>query len=195
MSIKLKIKVLSSIIFVITLFSCSGNSFNKLSVENPKKLIQMQDSLLSNNVNNSKLLHALANAHINVAKKYLNENQFDVALNHFKESSKFNENNIYSKYGILISEGQILIQKGNKNGIWDAIEKYSQAATLFPDEGEPYYLIGVAYTKLSDKDFDLILESFEKALSLNLDTALKLKVEKRYNRVKNRKKNLDDFWK
>ena len=195
MSVKLKIKILLSIIFVLTLFSCSGSSFNKLSVENPKKLIEMQDSLLNNNVNNSKLLNALANSHNTIAKKYLKENKFVLALKHFKESNKFNENNLYSKYGVLISEGQILIQKGNKNGIWDAIEKYSKAATLYPSEGEPYYLIGVAYTKLSDKDFDLILESFEKALSLSLDADLKIKVEKRYNHVKSRKENLDDFWK
>ncbi len=195
MRVKLKIKILLSIILALTVFSCSGNSFNKLSVENPEKLIQMQDSLLNNNVNNSKLLNALANSHNTIAKKYLKENQFVFALNHFKESSKFNENNLYSKYGVLISEGQILIQKGNKNGIWDAIEKYSKAATIYPNEGEPHYLIGVAYTKLSDKDFDLILESFEKALSLNLDADLKLKVDKRYNRVKSRKKNLDNFWK
>ena len=181
--------------FVLTIFSCGENSFNKLSVENPEKLIQMQDSLLNDNVNNSKLLNALASSHNTIAKKYLKENQFVFALSHFKESSKFNENNLYSKYGVLISEGQILIQKGNKNGIWDAIEKYSKAATLYPNEGEPYYLIGVAYTKLSDKDFDLILESFEKALSLNLNPDLKLKVDKRYNHVKSRKKNLDDFWK
>jgi hypothetical protein len=47
---------------------------------------------------------------------------------------------------------------------------------------------------LGDKDFDLILESYEKALSLELDSKLRLEVEKKYKHAKERKKKLDSFW-
>jgi tetratricopeptide (TPR) repeat protein len=95
---------------------------------------------------------------------------------------------------LLLAEGHALLKKGNKNGIWDGIEKYSKASTLYPQNGEPLYWIAIAYTKLGDKDFDLILESYEKALSLELDSELRVKAGKKYKHAKERKKKLDSFW-
>ena len=60
----------------------------------------------------------------------------------------------------------------------DAIEKFSQASSLLPNDGEPHYWIAISYTKLGDTDFDLILESYEKSLSLNLDNDLRNKCRK-----------------
>jgi len=100
-----------------------------------------------------------------------------------------------SKFGLLIAEGRILVKKGNKNGIWDAIEKFSKASSLFPRNGEPFYWIAQSYTKLGDTEFDLILESYEKSLALDLDEGLRLEVEKNYKIAKNRKSKLDSFWK
>ena len=100
-----------------------------------------------------------------------------------------------SKYGLLLAEGRALVKKGNKNGIWDAIEKYSKASNLFPSSGEPFYLTAIAYTKLGDTDFDLILESYEKSISLELDDQLRAEVVKKYENAKKRKTKLDSFWK
>ena len=88
-----------------------------------------------------------------------------------------------------------MVKKGNKNGIWDAIEKYSKASDLFPSSGEPFYLTALAYTKLGDTDFDLILESYEKSISLNLNDQLRDEVLKKYQDAKKRKTKLDLFWK
>ena len=65
---------------------------------------------------------------------------------------------------------------------------------MYPQNGEPLYWIAIAYTKLGDKDFDLIIESYEKALSLELDSELKVETEKKYKHAKERKKKLDSFW-
>ena len=45
------------------------------------------------------------------------------------------------------------------------------------------------------KDFDLILESYQKALSLHLSSKLKEKVEAEISLVADREKRLKDFWK
>ena len=137
-------------------------------------------------------------AHINIgqfAKRYLNTGDFKLAVQHFNKSTSIDGDNKDSRFGLLIAEGRILVKKGNKNGIWDAIEKFSRASSLFPRNGEPFYWMAKSYTKLGDTEFDLILESYEKSLALDLDEGLRLEVEKNYKIAKNRKSKLDSFWK
>ena len=52
-----------------------------------------------------------------------------------------------------------------------------------------------SYTKLGDTEFDLILESYEKSLALDLNEGLRLEVEKNYKIATNQKSKLDSFWK
>ena len=61
--------------------------------------------------------------------------------------------------------------------------------------GDPYYYIGNSYLKLGDKDFDLIIESYEKALALELNTDLRKRVIQAREHVLTREKQLKDFWK
>ena len=183
------------IIMVVQFFNCAGTNYKKLSIENPAKLIAAQDSLLSINGDNQRIRDALVTANNSVAKKYLNTGDLKSAVQHFNKSTSIDDDNKDSKFGLLIAEGRILIKKGNKNGIWDAIEKFSKASSLFPRNGEPFYWMAKSYTKLGDTEFDLILESYEKSLALDLDKDLRLEVEKNYKIAKNRKSKLDSFWK
>ena len=183
------------IIVVVQFFNCVGTNYKKLSIENPAKLIAVQDSLLSISGGNQRIRDALVVANNSVAKKYLNAGDLKSAVQHFKKSIFIDRDNKESSYGLLIAEGRILIKKGNKNGIWNAIEKFSKASSLFPRNGEPFYWIAQSYTKLGDTEFDLILESYEKSLALDLDEGLRLEVEKDYKIAKNRKRKLDSFWK
>ena len=180
---------------VLLFYNCSGNSYKKMSVENPEKLLSMQDSLLSVRVNDKIIIDALVVANNNLAKKYMIQEENVLAIDYFKKARELNNEDIISKYGLLIAEGKLLIQKGNKNGIWDAIEKFSEASTLYPNNGEPFYWTAISYTKLGDTDFDLILESYEKALSLKLNEVQRKEAKKKYEKAKERKKKLDSFWK
>ena len=67
--------------------------------------------------------------------------------------------------------------------------------SLYPGNGEPFYLMAISYTKLGDTDFDLILESYEKALALELNDKQRAEAEKKYEKAKERKKKLETFWK
>jgi len=191
----MRVSVLSILLMVLLFYNCSGNSYQKMSVENPEKLLSIQDSLLSIRANDKAIIDALVVANNNLAKKYMIQEENVLAIDYFKKARELNNEDIISKYGLLISEGKLLIQKGNKNGIWDAIEKFSEASTLYPNNGEPFYWTAISYTKLGDTDFDLILESYEKALSLKLDEEQRNEVEKKYEKAKKRKKKLDSFWK
>ena len=183
------------ILIVLQLYSCTGTNYKKLSLEDPNALIAIEDSLLSANKNNQSINDAIVIANNNVATNYLNDNELSLAVKHFKKSISINRDNKDSQYGLMIAEGRVLIKRGNKNGIWDAIEKFSKASSIFANKGEPFYWIAVSYTKLGDTEFDLILESYEKSLSLELDENIKDEVEENYKKAKNRKNKLDSFWK
>ena len=182
------------IIIFVQFFNCAGTNYKKLSIENPTKLVAIQDSLLSVSGDNQRIRAALVTANNSVAKMYLNTGDLKLAIQHFNKSTFIDGDNKESSFGLLIAEGRILIKKGNKNGIWDAIEKFSRASSLFPRDGEPFYWMAQSYTKLGDTEFDLILESYEKSLALNLDEDLRLEVERKYKIAKNRKSKLDSFW-
>ena len=89
----------------------------------------------------------------------------------------------------------MLYETGNKNKLWESIQKYYSAASLQKSLGEPYYYIGLAYHKIGDKDFDLIIESYDKALELNLSSDLKDTVVKQRSIALDRNRVLKDFWK
>tara|TARA_B100000287_G_scaffold13464_1_gene13672 strand:+ start:150 stop:761 length:612 start_codon:yes stop_codon:yes gene_type:complete len=193
--IKLFFRSILIIALSILLFDCAGNSYKKMSIENPEKLLSIQDSLILARGNNEAVLAALANANNKVAEKFMDQGDYNLAVNHFSKALMLNETSTESKYGLLLAKGRALVKKGNKNGIWDAIEKYSKASILYPNSGEPFYLTAIAYTKLGDTDFDLILESYEKSISLELDDQLRAEVLKKYENAKKRKTKLDSFWK
>ena len=182
-------------VILISLFDCAGYPYKKMSIENPEKLLSIQDSLIGVRGDDAGVLAALVSANNIMAKRYMNHDDYNLAIDHFSTALRLNETNMESKYGLLLAEGRALVKKGNKNGIWEAIEKYSEASNLFPSSGEPFYFTALAYTKLGDTDFDLILESYEKSISLNLDETLKAKVVKKYEYAKKRKTKLESFWK
>ena len=191
----MRASLLSILLMVLLFYNCGGSGYKKMSVENPEKLLSIQDSLLRVRENDQTIIDALVVANNNLAKKHMGQDENILAIEYFKKARELNNEDIISKYGLLISEGKFLIEKGNKNGIWDAIEKFSEASILYPDNGEPFYWIAISYTKLGDTDFDLILESYEKAMSLKLDDGQRDEVEKKHKKAKDRKKKLDSFWK
>ena len=192
---KIYFKRFSLALIVVLFYNCATTGYEKMSIEDPETLLSIQDSLLIARAGDQSIIDALVNSHINVAEKYIIKGDNASAADHFKSASELNSFNNVSKYGLLISEGRLLISRGNKNGIWDAIEKFSKASTLYPGNGEPFYLMAISYTKLGDTDFDLILESYEKALALELNDKQRLEVKKKYEKAKERKKKLESFWK
>ena len=193
--IKLSFRSIMIIALSVLLFDCAGNSYKKMSIENPEKLLSIQDSLILARGNDNGVLAALAIANNSLAEKFMEQGDYNLAATYFSKALTLNETNTESKYGLLLAEGRAMVKKGNKNGIWDAIEKYSKAFSLYPNSGEPFYLTAIAYTKLGDTDFDLILESYEKSISLELDDQLRAEVLKKYEHAKKRKTKLDSFWK
>ena len=83
---------------------------------------------------------------------------------------------------------------GKTNNLWKAIQFYSMAAQVDKRNGEPHYFIGLSYYKMDDKDFDLILESFNSALKLFLTEQIRNELVEKKIQIEMRKKKLEEFW-
>ena len=186
-------RLLLFFILVIYSWHCAGIDIQKMARDDPAALIALEDSLSERGLSPA-IINALVAAHNALGLAALETEDYKKGIGHFSRAMGLSELDTLSRYNLLIAEGHLLYKRGNKDGLWDAIQNYHKAAQLKPDLGDPHYYIGQSYHKLGDTDFDLILESYEKALTLNLSSNLREKTEEAHTRVSKRDQLLKDFW-
>ena len=129
------------------------------------------------------------------ASKVVFVENYNKALKYFHESQKLSQSDSLSKYSLLMASAFQKFSSGKKEVLWDAIQSFYKASNIYPLNGEPHYYIGETYLKLGDKDFDLIIDSYDKALSLNLPEPLEEKVKTSKKEALRRRDLLKNFWK
>ena len=181
---------------MVTLFfwSCAGNIYEQMATENPSRLILLEDSLLQSNPSPATISSVML-AHKVLGQRAIDIENYEKAMNHFSNALKLSPKDTLSIYKTLLLQGHILYNTGKKDKLWDAIEVYNKAAIVFETLGEPHYYIGKSYHKISDKDFDLIIESFDRALELELSAGLRKVINEAREDAMFREKKLKDFWK
>ena len=181
---------------MVTLFfwSCAGNIYEQMATENPSRLILLEDSLLQSNPSPATISSVML-AHKLLGQRAIDIENYEKAMNHFSNALKLSPKDTLSIYKTLLLQGHILYNTGKKDKLWDAIEVYNKAAIVFETLGEPHYYIGKSYHKISDKDFDLIIESFDRALELELSAGLRKVINEAREDAMFREKKLKDFWK
>ena len=165
-----------------------------MAMESPYNLISLEDSLRNTDLS-KKNQEALALAHKNIGLNKIIKKDYDGARIHFLNVLNYSNDDSIAQYNLFMIDGHLLRGTGKKEKLWDSIELYYKAIRIQPLNGEPYFFIGKSYQSLGNKDFDLILESYQKALGLQLSTELKEKVEAEISLVSDREKKLKDFWK
>jgi len=165
-----------------------------MAIENPKGLIALESTLQKENLNQRKK-KALTVAHNSLGVSEVEKRNFENAKAHFSSALKYLKNDTTSLYNLFMVEGHILRKTGEKEFLWDAIQSYYSAAQLKPVLGDPYFYIGQSYQKLGDQEFDLIIESYQKALKLELSNNLKKRAISEHEIVSLREKKLKEFWK
>ena len=191
---KAKLKKFFLHLLITFLVCCRSVSYHQMAMEAPYRMIALEDSLNSLGLT-KKNKDAIILAHKKVAISYLKEENYVDAKSHFSDVLNYSPFDSIAQYNILMIDAHLLKQTGNRQKLWDAIEFYYKAHRFHPINGEPYFFIGKAYESLDNNDFDLIIESYQKALELELSEPLKNEVEKEMFSVLNRKKKLKDFWK
>ena len=185
---------LFGVLLVVIAWNCAGNKYKQMATSNPNKLISIKDSLLQSS-SKTRTLHSIALAHKILGDSAIQEGNYEKANSHFTKALKLSPNDSLYMYEQLMVEGHLLQKSGKKDKLWSSIQAYNKAATIFEKAGAPYYYIGNSYLKLGDKDFDLIIDSYEKALALELSVDLRKRVIQAREHVSIREKKLKDFWK
>ena len=178
---------IQSLILALIIISCAPTP-SSIAKTNPSELIEKADSLILKHPNDIELRNAIVAAHLNLAKKSND-------LNNYKSILKFDPKNKSANYFINIQKGKNHHKKGHKNGQWDAIQSFAKAAALDDTLGEAYYWLGQAYEKKDEMDFELPLESYDKALTLYLESDMRSKTNSARLALLKRKKTYEDFWK
>ena len=192
---KVKTKLfLRFFVFIFFIWGCAGKKYQDMSISNPQKLISIEDSLSQSGLSKS-LKESLVFAHNKLGNQALEDYELEKAKYHFDKALYLSPQDSTLLYKSFLVKGHMLYRTGNKNKLWESIQKYYSAASLQKSLGEPYYYIGLAYHKIGDKDFDLIIESYDKALELNLSSDLKEIVVKQRSIALDRNRVLKDFWK
>ena len=190
---KIIIRLFGILLVVITL-NCAGNKYKQMASSNPNKLLSIKDSLLQSS-SKTHIAHSIALAHKTLGDSAITEGDYEKAKDHFTKALKLLPNDTLYIYNKLMAQGHLLQKSGKKDKLWSSIQTYNKAAAIFERAGAPYYYIGNSYLKLGDKDFDLIIESYEKALALELSADLRKRVIQARDHVSMREKKLKDFWK
>ena len=184
--------------FITLFYSCAifEPNLKTLSETAPDVVVAKQDSLLAlSKDKRPEFVTILTTAHINIARRAEKSGDISVAVDEYKKVLKIDPKNKTARYELLVLEGINLYRKGSKSALWDAIELFSKAASIDPDSGVANYWIAKSYEKKDSKDFELIIEAYEKALTKKLPEDLRQDAENAKNIAYKNKTTLDKFWK
>lgn len=187
-------------IVVILLVFASGCGPPRPSLEglvrtNPEEVIAQQDTLLRATGDQSVVVPLLVQAHLNLAERAQKQDDWETAQQHYAAVVKLDGSNKPARYALALHTGQVLYQKGDRSALWDAIEQFSQAATLYPERGAPHYWMALAYAKEDEQDFELILESLDRALARELSIDQRHLAEQMREETLKKKTIYENFWK
>ena len=185
---------LFGILLIVLTWNCAGNKYRKMASSNPSKLLSIKDSLLRSS-SKTHIVHSIAQAHKTIGDSAIQEGNYEKAKDHFTKALKLLPNDSLYMYNKLMAEGHLLQKSGKKDKLWSSIQTYSKAASVNEKAGAPYFYIGNSYYKLGDKDFDLIIESYDKALALELKSDIEKLARQAREEALTREKKLKDFWK
>ena len=109
-----KTKPLLNLFILFFIYNCAGPAYRKLSADDPGALLLLKDSLLQKHGNTERLLRSLVQAHNSFGISAMEEQNYSAAIDHFKKSQELIAADTTAKYNILMAEGHLLYNKGEK---------------------------------------------------------------------------------
>lgn len=193
LKVRIKQPLYFFILINILLWSCASKNNYHLAELDPERFILLKDSLLSINRHDD-VISAFTGAHNSIGEKAILDKDYKTAIKQFSLALELSPTDSTSRYNLYMAEGHSIYNSSKRKKLWDAIDKYDSASRIKPKSGEPHYYIGETYLKISDRDFDLIIESYDRALSLQLDPLLKIIVLERKKHEQERQNKYEKFW-
>ena len=180
--------------FSMFVYQCSGTVYEKMAIQQPLALISMEDSLRKNG-SSKKIELSIATAHRQIGIDKMQQGEYDTALKHFQKSTRALEKDTILLYNIFLCKGLVKYETGKKEKLWDAIELFNKASLLMPGKGSPHFYMGLSYNKLGNTEFDLIIDSYRRALSLNNNQEIASEIKAHLDEALRRERMLNEFWK
>ena len=178
----------------LLIWNCSGGTYQNMATTDPARLVALEDSLSQTGLSTA-MIKSLKLAHMTLGERAMVTDKHKKAEAHFSKALELSPNDTIAKYNQLMVQGHILYSSGKKDRLWEAIQTYHKAAAILEKLGEPHYHIGRAYHKIGDKEFDLIIESYDRALNLRLSPELRGFVNEARLEAVSRDNRLKNFWK
>ncbi|NOZ74680.1 MAG: hypothetical protein GXO90_04795 [FCB group bacterium] len=185
-------------LFLPGIFSCAPPvlTLEELAVQQPEFVVQHSDSLAQAYRDQPDVSALLARAYVAVADSLTRKNpRSDQALSLYNQAHALDPKNADASYGAWMVKGHRYYKQGGRNDLWEGIQAFATAARYRPDSGVPLVWMARSYAKKDDDDFELIIETYNKALNSGLPDELRREAEAELEAIQKRKKVLDDFWK
>jgi len=120
--------------------------------------------------------------------------QIKNAQSFLQKALKANGDHKDACYYQYMAEGRLLLKKGSRSALWDAIELFGKAAILKNDLPEPRFYMAQGYEKKDRDEFVNAIDEYQKALDLDPEGPLAPACKKKIQDLKKRKDKLDKFW-
>ncbi len=132
---------------------------------------------------------------LQAGRKLIEAGKYDQAKSALNKAVQTKPNSKEARYLLHLATGLRLYKKGSKNALWEAIEEFGFASFLFPNRAQPHYYMALAYTKKDKDEYTNAIEALRKAMQVEPDSEFAQKAKKEAERITDRKKKMDAFWK
>lgn len=172
------------------------SNYRAMLDENPEGLLALEDSLMSLTgfSGDTAMVNMLVEAHVSVSESLEFNGDLSGALAETEKAVALNPAHKKALYRMYMIQGHINYNHGNIWKLWDAIELYTKAAEIFPYRGEPLYWKGRTFEKKDDRDYESILEAYEKAASILPECPMLDDTRERIKRIQAEKTTFENFW-
>lgn len=192
-----KLHLISSLAAILLSCAAPGSNYRAMSEQEPEKLIAMKDSLMAESrfSRDTSMVNIIVSAHLVLSEKHVASGKIDLAIMELEKAVALNPDHKPARYRLYMQQGKASYNHGNVWKLWDAITLYTKASEVYPLSGEPWYWMGRAYEKKDDRDFESILESYQRAASLLTNGPLLEDTKARIVRIQKEKNTFENFWK
>lgn len=145
-----------------------------------------QDSLHSLNVQ--------AQAEVEKGLQLYQRKSWSAAANRFARARELKPDYDRARYYFHLASGQSLNRKGLDNQLWEAIEHFGLASSIFPDRGEPHFWMATAYHKKDAKEYQNAISEFEMCAQVEPEGPFAKQAREKAAELRAHQNKMQDFW-
>ena len=137
---------------------------------------------------------AKARQYYEKGKKAAERQQFKSARELFSRALDLKPDYQQAEYAFHMAAGRYEYKENRGEDLWEAIEHFGRASSVYPDRGEPHYFLGLAYHKKDKDEYSNAISEFEIAAEKDPDGPYARKALKKATELRAHRKKMREFW-